>query len=86
MWPGESYDIPPQLQAGRAQSELFTFQCSQWELNWNSQLIEIYKEMWPGESYDIPPPVWSWQSSEWTLHFSMQSTRAQLKQSTNRNI
>ena len=25
MWPGKSYDIPPQLQAGRAQSELFTF-------------------------------------------------------------
>ena len=57
MWPGESYNIPPQLQAGRAQSELFTFQCSQWELNWNSQLIEIYKEMWPGESYDIPPTL-----------------------------
>ena len=76
MWPGESYDIPPQLQAGRAQSELFTFQCSQWELNWNSQLIEIYKEMWPGESYDIPPQfetgraqseLFTFQCSQWEL-------------------
>ena len=46
---------PPQFETGRAQSELFTFQCSQWELIWNSQLIEIYKEMSPGESYNIPP-------------------------------
>ena len=30
MSPGESYDItPPQFETGRAQSELFTFQCSQ---------------------------------------------------------
>ena len=40
----------------RAQSELFAFQCSQWELIWNSQLIGRYKEMSPGESYDIHPP------------------------------
>ena len=35
----------------RAQSELFAFQCGQWELIWNSQLIGRYKEMSPGESY-----------------------------------
>ena len=29
MSPGESYDIPPQFETGRAQSELCTFQCSQ---------------------------------------------------------
>ena len=67
---------PPQLQAGRAQSELFTFKCGQWELNWNSQLIEIYKEMWPGESYDIPPQfetgraqseLFTFQCSQWDL-------------------
>ena len=34
----------------------------------------------------ISPPLWNWQSSEWTLCFSMQSMRAHLKQSTNRKI
>ena len=86
MSPGESYNIPPQFETGRAQSELFAFQCGQWELIWNSQLIGRYKEMSPGESYNIPPPVWNWQSSEWTLRFSMWSMRAHLKQSTNRKI
>ena len=43
------------FESARAQSELFAFQCSQWELIWNSQLIWRYKEMSPGESYDIPP-------------------------------
>ena len=57
MSPGESYNIPPHIETGRAQSELFTFQCGQWELIWNSQLIGRYKEMSPGESYDIPPPT-----------------------------
>ena len=55
MSPGESYDIPPWFETGRAQSELFAFQCGQWELIWNSQLIGRYKEMSPGESYNIPP-------------------------------
>ena len=45
MSPGESYDIPPLLKTGRAQSELFTCQCGQWELIWDSQLIGRYKEM-----------------------------------------
>ena len=36
---------PPLLETGRAQSELFTFQCGQWELIWDSQLIGRYKEM-----------------------------------------
>ena len=44
------------FETARAHSELFAFQCSQWELIWNSQLIGRYKEMTPGESYDIPPP------------------------------
>ena len=69
------------FETGRAQSELFAFQCSQWELIWNSQLIGRYKEMSPGESY-----IWNWQSTEWTLCFSMRSMRAHLKQSTNRKI
>ena len=69
------------FETARAQSELFAFQCSQWELIWNSQLIGRYKEMSPGESY-----VWNCQSTEWTLHFSMWSIRAHLKQSTNRKI
>ena len=29
MTPDESYDIPPQFDTGRSQSELFTFQCGQ---------------------------------------------------------
>ena len=29
MSPGESYDIPPWFETGRAQSELFAIQCSQ---------------------------------------------------------
>ena len=29
MSPGESYNIPPWFETGRAQSELFAFQCSQ---------------------------------------------------------
>ena len=45
------------FETARAQSELFTFQFSQWELIWNSQLIGRYKEMSPGESYDIPPSL-----------------------------
>ena len=45
------------FETARAQSELFTFQCGQWELIWNSQLIGRYKEMSPGESYNIPPPM-----------------------------
>ena len=98
MSPGESYDIPPQFKTGRPQSELFAFQCSQWELIWNSQLTGRYKEMSPGESYgqlgliwnsqligrykEMSPGesyIWNWQSSEWTLCFSMQSMRAHLK-------
>ena len=65
MLPGESYDIPPQFETGRVpplqhcqwqlQLTFLIFQCSQWELIWNSQLIGRYKEMSPGESYNIPP-------------------------------
>ena len=105
MSPGESYNIPSHFETARAQSELFAFQCSQWELIWNSQLIRRYKEMSSGESYsqweliwnsqligrykEMSPGesyIWNCQSTEWTLHFSMQSMRAHLKQSTNKKI
>ena len=129
MSPGESYNIPPQFETGRSQSEHFAFQCSQWELIWNSQLIGRYQEMSPGKSYSQSELIWNsqligrykemspgeshgqweliwnnqligrykemlpgesyisnWQSSEWTLRFSMRSMRAHLKQSTNRKI
>ena len=36
---------PPPIKTSRAQSQLFAFQCSQWEPIWNSQLIGRYKEM-----------------------------------------
>ena len=76
------------FETARAQSELFTFQCSQWELIWNSQLIGRYKEMsvWHQVNLTIYPPIWNCQSSEWTLHFSMWSMRAHLKQSTKRAL
>ena len=51
----------PPFETGRAQSELFTFQCSQWELIWNSQLIGRYKEMSPGESYGQWELIWNSQ-------------------------
>ena len=35
---------------------------------------------------DDRPPIQNCQSTEWTLHFSMQSMRAYSKQSTNRKI
>ena len=35
---------PPPFETARAQSELFAFQCSQWEPIQNSQLIGKYKE------------------------------------------
>ena len=48
------------FETGRAQSELFAFQCRQWELIvWNSQLIGRYKEMSPGESYGQWYPPWN---------------------------
>ena len=69
------------FETARAQSELFTFQFSQWELIWNSQLIERYKEMSPGESYDIPPQfetgraqseLFAFQCSQWELIWNSQ--------------
>ena len=45
----------------RAQSELFTFQCSQWEFIWNSQQIGRSKEMSPGESYSQLELIWNSQ-------------------------
>ena len=36
--------IDPPFKTARGQSELFTFQCDQWEPIQNSQLIGKYKE------------------------------------------
>ena len=88
MSPGDikkCHQVNLTCETARAQSELFAFLYGQWELIWNSQLIGRYQEMSPGESYNIPP-LCNWQSSEWALHFSMQSMRAHLKQSTHRKI
>ena len=72
---------PPQFETGRAQSELFAFQCGQWEFIWNSQLIGRYKEMSPGESYDIPShfetaraqsELFTFQCSQWELIWNSQ--------------
>ena len=49
------------FETARAQSELFAFQCSQWELIWNSQLIGRYQEMSPGESYGQWELIWNSQ-------------------------
>ena len=85
MSPGESYSQSELIwnsQLIRRYKEMSPGESyGQWELIWNSQLIGRYKEMSLGESY-----IWNWVSSEWTLHFSMQSMRAHLKQSTNRKI
>ena len=45
------------FETAKAQGKIFAFQCGQWELIWNSQLIGRYKEMSPGKSYDIPPSL-----------------------------
>ena len=42
--PGGKSDPPPPFETVRAQSELFAFQCDQWEPIQNSQLIGKYKE------------------------------------------
>ena len=85
MSPGESYGqwelIWNSQLIGRYKEMSPGESYGQWELIWNSQLIGRYKEMSPGESY-----IWNWQSTEWTLCFSMQSMRAHLKQSNNRKI
>ena len=36
--------MDPPFDTARAQNELFTVQCDQWEPIWNSQLIGKYKE------------------------------------------
>ena len=85
MSPGESYGqwelIWNSQKIGRYKEMSPGESYGQWELIWNSQLIGRYKEMSPGESY-----VWNCQSTEWTLHFSMRSMTAHLKESTNRKI
>ena len=42
--------------------------------------------MSPGESYDYPPGLKTGRAQSELFTFSMQSMRAHLKQSTNRNI
>ena len=73
----------PPFETGRAQSELFTFQCGQWELIWNSQLIGRYKEMSPGESYGQLDPIWNSKLmgrykenvTRWILHLKLPEHR-----------
>ena len=69
------------FETARAQSELFAFQFSQWELIWNSQLIGRYQEMSPGESYNITPhfetgraqsELFTFQSGQWELIWNSQ--------------
>ena len=100
IYPGKTDDYSPPLpsppspfKTARAQSELFAFQCGQWEPIRNSQLIGRYKEMsvWHQVNLMIYPPLPSLpirncHSSEWALCFSMQSMWAHSKQSTNRKI
>ena len=75
---------PPGLKLARAQSDLFAFQCGQWELIWNSQLIGRYNEMSPGESEGIPPhfdtargqsELFTFQCSQWELIWNSQLDR-----------
>ena len=49
------------FETARAHSELFTFQCGQWVLIRNSQIIGRYKEMSPGESYSQSELIWNSQ-------------------------
>ena len=88
MSPGEYYNIPPQFETGRAQSELFTFQCGQWEVIWNSQLIGRYKEMSPGESYSQWELIWNSQLIEGYKEMLPGESydTFHLKHSTNRKI
>ena len=74
--PLPSPPLPPPFETARAQSELFTFQCSQWEPIQNSQLIGRYKEMsvWHQVNLTIYPPfetakaqseLFTFQCSQW---------------------
>ena len=38
-------DVLPPFETARAQSDLFTVQCGQWEPIWNSQLIRKYEKI-----------------------------------------
>ena len=49
------------IETARAQSELFTFQYSQWVPIRNSQIIGRYQEMSPGESYSQSELIWNSQ-------------------------
>ena len=72
MSPGESYSQSELIWnsqfIGRYKEMSPGESYSQSEPIWNSQLIRRYKEMSPVESY-----IWNFQSTEWTLRFSMQS-------------
>ena len=49
------------------------------ELIWKT--IGIYKEIPVGKFEDLPPPTWNCQSTEWTLHLTMQSMSAPIQNS-----
>ena len=71
-------------------NEFFAFQCGQWLLIWNSQLIGRYKEMSPGESYGQWELIWNSQLigryKEMSPGESYRNCQAELKQSNNRKI
>ena len=72
--------LPP-FKTARGQSELFAFQCDQWEPIWNSSNFQIYP--WGVNltlPSPLPPPIWNCQRTEWTLCFPMWPMRAHLKQ------
>ena len=80
-------DGPPLVETARALSDLYTLQCSQWAPIWNSQTRKYqHIEKICRHQRQMDPPSWNCQSSEWTLHFSMQWMRSHLKQSSNRKI
>ena len=88
VWHQVNLTIYPPFETARARSELFTFQCGQWEPIWNSQLIGRYKEMsvWHQVNLTIYPPFETARAKSELFVFQMQSMRAHTKQSTNRKI
>ena len=83
----KNWQLSPPFETARAQSELFSFQWSQWVPIRNSQIIGRYKEMsvWHQVNLMIYPPFKT-ASAQSELCFSIQSMRAHSKQSTNRKI
>ena len=79
--------MDPPNETARALSDLYTLQCSQWVPIRNSQIRKYqHIEKTCRHQRQMDPPGWNCQSSEWPLHFSMQSMSPHSKQSNNRKI